>query len=324
MATQTKYKTYALLEHTEGTVPHFLRINKDQRVQFKKRPYDSPFLETTFTDKNGTNKSIRLRLNSNTIDLDEQVKQGIPSKYFGRDGMPYSVPPSDRERDAVMFRNGIRVTNIPIVQQFFEAHPQNDDFDGVDRGGLRPLFKLVDKAVETKSNNDLFRKQAKATQRILALTEIKEAQDLLILLNGTHFKVPGVNATTDEEKEEALEEIISMLVEFLNDADDVMLDKLLSGEVSTDEEILLVVSRALSMDVLSFNQGTNSVSVKRNKEWKPVKIISSELPKEERERLFVEFLSTKEAAPLLNDIKNLIGEGEAKAKKTKKPEAVEA
>jgi len=232
----------------------------------------------------------------------------MPATYTGRDGVPFKVPPTQREREAIQFKNGVLMTNIKIVQDYLEASPQYDGFKGQNRGDVkRALYTLLDKTVEIKTFNEEARKRITAANKIMQIVDLKEGQDLMIRLNGTHFKVPGIAATTQEEKDVALAEIQNMLINFVDDADDAMLAKLMDDSVSKDEEVMLVISRAISAEVIAFNKIPNQVALFRNKEWIPVKLIDSSLPQTERERYFIEYLSSKEGEMLLNDLRNQVG-----------------
>jgi len=118
---------------------------------------------------------------------------------------------------------------------------------------------------------------------------------LMIKLNGTFFKAP-----------DDMEEIVDGLISFLDDADEAGLDKLLSDTTSKDEEITILVGRALAAKEISFDEKKNQVSLKKGNGWVDVKMISSDLPTEERLRYFSEFLSSTDGELLLKDLKKRV------------------
>lgn len=300
-------KTYVLLPHTNSAAPIYRRVNKDQRVRLEKRPYDHAFLQITYQEsedqvKEGESpksRTIRLKHGSDTIFQDEQIKNGLPA----------NTPYTTQEKDSVMFRNGVLVTRLNIVQKFLDNHPQNKKFRGYCDAIKQPLFEEYDKASTLKAGNEDFRKRAKVAAKIMALEEsgdLKAGQDLMIRLNGSFFKVPDL-----------MEEVIAGLIAFLDNAEEPELDKFLSDSVSKDEEITILIGRAVNSGVLSFDEKLNQVSLKKNNAWVDVKLISSEHSPAERKRYFAEFLSSPDGQLLYEDLKKTTEGGTAKAKSKK-------
>jgi hypothetical protein len=288
-------KTYVLKSHTNSTAPIYHRISKDQRVRFEKRPLDHAYLKLTFYEnKTQKNRTARLKLSSNTIWQDEQIKEGIlANESF-----------TDAERNAVKFVNGVLMTKNEIVQQYLEAIPQFDKFEGMCDSIKEPLYELYDKSVEMKAATDEFKKRLKAANKIAEIEDLKTGQDLMIRLNGSFFKTP-----------DNLDEVIAGLISYLDDADEAMLDKIINDSMTKDEELIILVGRAVAADVISFDQLPNQVALKKGNNWIPVKMISSDLPASERQRFFVEFLSTNDGKLLQDDLKkHLDGKTEKKKK----------
>lgn len=308
MATKVKPKVYHLLEHTNSTAPHYQRVNKDQRVRFEKRPVDHLYLKQTFIDpQTGKNRTARLKLNCDTIWQDEQIKLGILA----------NEPFTRAEKDAVKFVQGTAIVTKEIVQTFFDSVPQNEkNFAESQSADIKqPLFREYDKTVKLKSENDEFMQRLSAANKIAKFEEGDEqkAKEFLYRLNGSFFKI---DADAD------ILELRTMMISYLDDADEAMLAKMLSDEENQDEQMAILVGKLVASKVLSFNDVTNHVALKKGEGWHNVKMISSELPAGERMRLFVEFLSTKEGALLKADLQKLAGakEPEAKAKKKKEEE----
>lgn len=288
-------KTYVLLPHTNSTAPIYIKVNKEKRVRLEKRPIDAAFLQITFTEsdqgiKEGEfpkNRTLRLKMNSNSIFQDEQIKEGILA----------NVPFTTAERDAVVFKQGVLTTRYDIVQKFLDSHPQNKKFKGLCDSIKQPLFEEYDKSVELKTTTNDFRKRLAAANKIAAITDLKEGQDLMIRLNGTFFKTP-----------DTMDEVMSGLIDFLDNAEELGLDKILSDTVTKDEKITILVGRAINAGIISFDAKPNQVSLKKNNVWVDVKMISSDLSGSERQRYFAEFLASKDGELLLNDLKKQVDE----------------
>lgn len=280
-------KTYVLRSHTHSSAPIYQRINKDQRVRFEKRPIDHAYLQLTFAEAENEegatkNRTIRLKLSSNSIYQDEQIKEGIAA----------NVPFTTAERNAVKFVQGVLMTKNTIVQKFLEASPQFGQFKGYCDAVKEPLYDLYDKTVELKAATDEFKKRLKAANKIAEISDLKEGQDLMIRLNGSFFKAP-----------DTLDEVLSGLISYLDDADEAMLDKIINDSMTKDEEIIILVGRAAAAGIISFDDLPNQVALKKGSTWIPVKMISSDLPASERQRFFVEFLSTNDGKLLQDDLK---------------------
>jgi len=127
-------------------------------------------------------------------------------------------------------------------------------------------------------------------------------------LNGFYFEAPST-----------LKECKLGLIKFLDDADDDMLMKIMEDKMTVDEEIMLLIGKAVVKDIISFKVAPDQVSMKVGTEWKNVKMISTQIAYEERMRLFAEFLTSQEGGVLLKDIQNRV---EPKTVKKVKPEEV--
>jgi hypothetical protein len=296
-------KTYVLLPHTKPTAPHYQRVNKDQRVQFDKRPIDHAYLKQTFTTPEGKNRTARLKLSCNTIWQDEQIKPDI--------GIPANEQFTPQERDAVKFTYEFLITNNETVQTYLESIPQYDKWwvkkEGVEWKGFsdeRPLYTLLDEELIADQKDEEFKKRLKAANKIAAIENLKEIQDLMIRLNGTAFTPP-----------DKVRDCRNALIEFVDDANDEMLDDLLKDEVSADEKVIILISRAISEKIISFDAVKNQVSKKKGDGWVSVKNISSEYSAEERERYFAEFLTSEDGKLLRSDLEKGV---ETKGSKPKK------
>lgn len=296
MATQTPFKPkiYQLLEHTKPSAPIFQRVNKDQRLRIDKRPNDAAYLKQTFTTQDGKNRTARLKLNCDTIWQDEQIKPEV--------GIGANEPFTTQERKAVEFINEICIARVPIVAEYLESIPQFEGWKKKNPNGFSEetaLYKLLDKDSEAKASNEDIKKRIKAASKVADLTELKEAQDLIIRLNGTHFTPP-----------EDLVAVQNLLFDFVDDADDAMLDAVLKSEkdITQDEKVNVLITRAVNEKKLSFSEVPNQVARKVGNKWVNVKEISNEHSLEERTRYFAEFLTSDSGKLLLADIEKDVKE----------------
>lgn len=201
-------KTYELLEHTKPTAPIFMQVNKDQRVKFDVLPLWEPYLIYTFTDKDGKNKTIRLKFNTNEIDQAQQIKDGILA----------NVGFTQQEKNSVKFINGRLSTANETVQRFLESCPEYEGFDGIRTGEFRAMFRQLVVKDKVKLENTDFKKRVSASNVIVAITDVEQAYELMQLLNGEG----------DIPKPEDIEEAQNKLVVFLDQADDEGLDAIIN------------------------------------------------------------------------------------------------
>lgn len=296
-------KIYVLLDHTKPTAPVYLQVNATQRQRLDTRPVDHAFMQLTFTDREGKNRTIRLKHSTNKIYQDEQIKDGIlANEKF-----------TQAEKDSVRFQNGVLTTGNLTVQAFLEASPQFEDFwkpieiDGEKKVGYsadvqQPLYRLFDNRKEVINENEMFKKRLKAANKIVDL-DLEAAQNLMIRLNGSFFKPP-----TD------LLDCQNALVAFLDEANEAALDDLVRDVATIDEETTVLIGKAIQAGILSFDAVPNQV-VKVTNEGKYINLkeVSSEYPMVERKRIFSEFLTSKEGKLLADDLKKDVKKKEKKA-----------
>jgi hypothetical protein len=299
-------KTYVLLEHTRPTAPIYQRVNATQRVRLDKRPVDHAYLKQTFTTPEGKNRTARLKLNCDTIWQDEQIKPEV--------GVLANEPFTQQERDAVKFNYEFLHTKNETVQKYLESVPQFDgwwDPEKIGKGSSTesPLYTVLNKELEAKVTNAEFKKRLKAANKIAAIEDLKEMQDLMIRLNGSFFTPPDNEIDCQ-----------NLLIEYVDDANDEMLDALLKEDkdVSIDEKVTILIGRAINEEIISFEAIPNQVAKKQaNGGWKPVKEISSTYPLEERKRYFAEFLTIDDGKLLRRDLEKEIEKNETKNTKLK-------
>lgn len=307
-------KTYHLLPHTESTAQVYVQANANQKVRLSKRPIDHAYGQITFVNREGSNKTIRLKLNTDEIYQDIQMKPDI--------GIPANEKYTQRERDALMFRDGVLITSNKTVQKFLETSPQFEDFwnpakdpmindpkvcpDGQGRVGQcpdikKPLYKLYDRTVEVKSNHQMFQLRLKAANKINDLKDVTEAHELLFRLNGSAFKAP-----------DDLLECVDMLVGFVDDADEVMLNALLKEKLNVDEKVTVLLGKAINYGIISFENVANHITMTIGTNTRNIKEISSEYSFDERKRYFSEFLTVPDGKLLLDDIQKEVDKKENK------------
>lgn len=212
-------KTYELLEHTKPTLNMYVQVNKDQRVKLDTLPLWEPHLIYTFTDKDGKNKTIRLKLSTNTIDQAEQIKDGI----LANAGF------TQQEKNSVKFVNGRLSTSNETVQNFLEACPEYEGFEGVRTGEFRATFRQLVLKDKIKAENTDFKKRVQASNAIIAITDVKEAYALIQHLNGE-----GQVAEPED-----IESAQNNLVAFLDQTDDEGLNAIINFKTKPEEKKVL-------------------------------------------------------------------------------------
>jgi hypothetical protein len=289
---EPKLKTYILLPHTAPTAPIFIQTGKRSKIRIDKLPKDNTNLKYTFMDKTGKNRTIRLKLDSNTIWQDEQMQQGIPA----------NARFTDAERKATEFINGVLVTMNPVVQKFLESCPHFEKFEGKCQTVKRPKFTVYDREEVVLNENKLFKDRLKAANKIDSL-EVEEAKNLLIRLHGSFFKVPST-----------LAECQNLLVDYMDSSDEAV-NEILKEENSVDDDLTVLIGRLLEADILSFTAIENQVAKKKAGKFVGIKALSSkDYTPEQREDMFKAFLLTENGKPLLEDLKKDLKKSETSKK----------
>lgn len=293
-------KTYVLLEHTHATAQVYLQVNPQQRVRLYKRPNDHAYGQITYTDREGNNRTIRLKLNCNSIFQDEQIeKHKIPAneKY------------TQAERDALMFRDGSLTTENLTVQKYLEASPQFNGFWVKDKDGKvgscselrQPLYTVYDENIELDTEDRMFMLRLKAANKIAAINDVKVAQELMYKLNGSFFKAPN-----------EIKKCRSELIRFLDESDEAMLEKLLEGDMNVDEKTTVLIGKAIGLEIISFDRVEDQVVKISGSKVVNLKEISSEYTPEERKRYFSEFLTSNDGKLLMQDLEKEVKKAEMK------------
>jgi len=306
-------KTYVLLDHTLATAQVYQQVNAQQRVRLDKRQVDHAHGQITFTDRDGKNKTLRLKLQTDEIDQAKQIKEiGIPAneKY------------TQSERDALMFRNGVLITDNPTVQKFLEESPQYEDnwLPEKDPEGKKrvvrtqdvrqPLYKLFDKTIELKTDDEMFVKRVKAANKIMETKDIQAGQNLLYRLFGAFHKAP-----------DNILEIRAQLIEYLDESDEKMLDNILKEdkEMNIDEGAEILIGKAIGLKIISFDTVPNQIVMTVGGKQRNVKQIPSEFSPEERKLYFAQFLTSEDGKLVRTELEK---EVKAKEPKVKEPAAV--
>lgn len=275
------FKQYVLMEHMLPSNKNIhVRVNKQQRQAQDKLPTYRPYLQVTYTDKDGKNVTIRYKANANSIFLDQQIKDGIPAnaKFTTQD---YRDPE---------FTNNVLSTDNVNLQNYLEAYPGYNKFTGKSNSVPRHEYMLVDKLADTKDLNKTIKRRLEAGARIFKL-KLEETKDLLYAIYGTAY-VPS----------EEVELNHAALINFLDETDEAI-DIILKADYSVDDEVKILIGRMTTMELLSFDIIPNQVAKKIAGEWKDIKFISNDYSSEERVRLFSEFLLTDAGELLYNDLK---------------------
>lgn len=285
--TALKPKIYHLVDNGKTSVEHYQRVSANQRVRLENRKNDRPYLQITFTDKDGLNKTIRFKLNCNSPFQDEQIEK-------------FKIPANEKFTDAEMnmprFNNGVLVVSNVALQKFLDIHPQNEAFEGQCPDIQGKLFREYNEG-NVKQNDVLaFVNRAKLATKIASLS-LEDAQSMLIRLNGSFYKAP-----------EELDDCILALVDIMDSSTDEEVIDLLRDGISLEDEITILISKATQADLISFEEPgmENFVVKKKGSQTIPLKEISKNLPSDDRRRLFSEFLGSNDGTLHLEDLRKMV------------------
>lgn len=275
-------KTYVLLDSLNVSAPIYQRINKDTRVKLEKVPVDKPYLQVTFVDTDGTNKTIRYKENADSPYQDEQIKKGVLANERW----------TTSERKALLFNHGVLHTNKPGAQKFLEIHPQNELFKGICTSIKGAMFKEYKVGDEINNKNEDFMKRLDVGLKIKGL-DLRQAQDLLIRINGSYFKVP-----------ENIKEAQNQLIAYMDETDDAGLDEILKDakDLTADEKATVLIGNAINADLISFEAVSGQVSKRKGDKDIKLKDIPTDLNQSEKEKYFADFLTTKDGLTLFDDL----------------------
>lgn len=280
-------KTYVLLESLDSDAPIFQTTADGQRVQIKKMPVHRPTLRQTFQDSEGVTHTIRYKANSNHIDQKQQMEL---------EKIEANVPFTTREYRDPEFKFGSLTTNKKILQDYLEAHPEFNEFNGTCDDIPTPRYKVYDIAAEAKLSNTEMRSRIKAGAKVLEL-DLEGAQAMLLRLNGSFFDVP--------KGEGALDVCQRMLIEFIDDAEMPGIEAVLKTDtdMSVDEQTTVLLGKLINQGAVSFDAVKGNISKKdKNNKWLSIREMADTYSIEERMRLFSDFLNSPDGKTLKNDL----------------------
>lgn len=274
-------KTYVLLENMDADAPVYRQMADGKREQIKKIPFHRPTLRQEFQDKDGNGHVIRYKQASKFIDQAEQME---------KEKLDANLPFTTVERRDCEFRHGILVTPKLRAQEYLEAHPEFQGFEGYCDTVREPKYRLLNEAVDAKLKNTETKKRIQAASKVFDLG-LKQAQEMLTRLNGSFFETPNT-----------IEECQNMLITFIDDSEEAGLDAVLKVKNNDDEEATILIGSLLRKEKLSFNVKEGQVSKKDvNGKWIDVKEIVADTL-EERKRLFIQYILSDNGNSLLNDL----------------------
>lgn len=286
------FKTYVLLDSLNSDAPIYQTLPEGKRIKITKMPFWSPFLRITYQDKNGIGKTIRYKSGATDANGNSVLDQREQIDKLKIDANEHFTT---AERADTRFRNGVRVTGKKITQDYLEAYPAFDGFEGFCDEIPRPLYKLLDKEAESKVKNSDIRLRVKAANKVIEL-DLDSAQAMLIRLNGSFFETPN-----------DLEECQNMLMEFIDDAEEGGLKAVLAedSEINIDDKTTVLIGKLINANLLSFDKVDGKISKKgKDGKWIVIRDMSSEYSMDERKRLLSDFLNTTDGKPLKNDLEN--------------------
>lgn len=314
------FKTYVLLEHLLPTANYYVQINKEQKARLNTIPQWQPYLQVTFLDeseqvidydpasktygekipnpKKGQNRTIRLKLNSNTPYQDEQIE---------KEKIPANEKFQLEEYSAATFIHNTLSTTNPAVQRYLEVYPAFEGFKGRCANVKGAAYKIYDPEVEIESENKMFLDRLAAANKIAGL-ELKDAQDLLLRIYGTFYKVPDSKSACQ-----------NALVSYMDSSDEALAD-ILKTDTNLDDEVTILLGRLVSQGKLSFDAVAGQVCKKKGNDWIELKAIGNDYTPLERQRYFSEFLTSQAGKLLLDDLR--AEAADKPATKSKKAELV--
>lgn len=273
-------KTYVLLDSMDTTAPIYMTIG-DKRVRTTKLPRWRPFLQTSFTDAEGTNKNIRFKLNCESIDLQEQI-------------LKFKIDANEKfttaEREAIWFDDGVLVTNNKAVIRYLDAYPGKEGFEGYCDDVKFPLFKEYSEEADAMTENEQARVMIAASSKVVKMN-VDQTHDKLVQIFGTHYK-PSTDVIANQ----------NTLLTYIQEADGIKgAEEVLREEVKQDEEVSILLNRLMAMGLLSFDAIEGQVSKKKSGKWIPIKAISADNLGQKTD-LFIEYLTSEKGKTLLDDL----------------------
>lgn len=285
-----KPKTYVLLDSMNATAPVYQQLPDGQRVQITKIPYHHPTRRQSFFENSGKSRVIRYKSHSSTIDQAVQIKE---------ENILANEPFTPQETKDLEFRFGVLTTMKVRAQEYLEAHPEYDKFDGFCDDVKQPKYKLLDEAAENKIKNIDTRLRVKAMNKIFDLT-LDEAKSMIIRLNGSFVQLPDSGNPEDD-----LEECVTMLTSFIDESEIKGLEAVLleEKEVNIDDQTTILIGKLINQGSLSFDAVEGKISKKdKAGKWIVVRDMSAEYSLDERKRLFSDFLNTEDGKALKTDL----------------------
>lgn len=267
------------------------------RLQLTINPRIPLYCRHTFTDKNGRQRNTRYKNGASSIFMDEQIE---------KDKIPANEKFTDLERGDLMLINGVLYSEDESILSFLheDNNPQREEFTGRDRRGITPLFRLLDEQAEAEDENSFIFKTAEALT-IIKKMNLDEVGALLSIFYGSSFTVPTKLKEAQNIAAKALEN------------NEERLDLVIEGVKGSDQEIVVLLGKALNQGIISFAQKEDYVQMMKDGEWRDVKLVSADTY-EQREILFRQYLASKEGELLKKDIETLVTDEGEKTKTSNK------
>lgn len=256
-----------------------------------------------FYEKSGKSRVIRYKAYSAFIDQDQQIKE---------EKIEANEPFTPQEKKDLEFRFGVLTTKKVRAQQYLEAHPEYDKFEGSCDDVRQPKYKLLDETVESREKNADLWLRVDAMVKIKGL-DLGQLHSLMIRLNGSFFTPP-------KDKEECQ----NQLANFVDDANEDLLRLLLQDEsdVNIDDQTTILIGKLINQGTLSFDATEGKISKKgKDGKWVTIRDMSNEYSLDERKRLFSDFLNSNAGKLLKDDLEkdlNVHGEDKAVTEENKK------
>lgn len=280
-----KLVTFVLVEALNSKAPIYQQLPGGKKAKIEKLPSWRPYLRITFQGIDGRSKTIRYKETADSIDQREQIdKQKIEA----------NIPWTPTEYKDMEFKNGMCMIRKPIGIEFLRAYPACEGFVGTcsEQTGIK--YREFDITAEKKSINRDMRTRIEAASKVLEFDK-NECIAVLSKIHGTSYQAP---VDLDDCQQE--------IIEYFDKIESDKIEELLEKGNSIDDEIRVLVNKLVNQGVISFTQKENEVSQKNEiGKWVSIKTVSSSYPVEERERMFVSFLSSKQGDSLYESLSAL-------------------
>lgn len=238
---------------------------------------------------NGKEQEIRYVQGCDTIIVDEQVEK----KY------PRDRKPTPAERKKLDIINGQLFADSDILIKYLDSIPQNADVPEANRPpGTKVIFRELNDGKKNAAEYQRRVSQAKANAYITELS-LEEAKNLLRL---------RYHSFVDENMSEEVAKI--QLYDMVENEEGAVDFIEAHKALSVEDEVIILASKAMEADILSFHAVQGKAAIKTKRKWEPVTISTEEGGITAQFNRFVEYLRTEEGVQHQTTLKNILSNKE--------------